>query len=130
MSARSQRIRQIFRYVLLGRCDHLRYALWVRAKGLDFSPVSVERLGLSNERAKHHAASGGVFLGDVLSEMDIPPGSRIIDLGCGKGSAMCTLARFPFDEVAGVELSAPMARIAQANWQKLGLKDLHVYIAN
>jgi SAM-dependent methyltransferase len=90
---------------------HARYAIWVRWNGLDFSTV-------------HDGASGGVFLADILKTLDIPKGSRIIDLGCGKGSAMCTMARFPFEEVAGVELSDALVRIAKINAAKLRLRNL------
>jgi ribosomal protein L11 methylase PrmA len=85
-----------------------RYAIWVKWNGLDFSPV-------------RDGASGGVFLAEVLKTLDIPKGSRIIDLGCGKGSAMCTMARFPFEEVAGVEVSDALVRVAKVNAAKLRL---------
>lgn len=111
----------LMRLILKGRFDYLRYAVWVRWKGLDFNYVSLERLGFSPSHSVHHSPSGGVFLSDVLKEIDIPPGSRVVDLGCGKGSALCTLAQFPFELVAGVELSVPLARAAEANARKLGL---------
>lgn len=130
MTGHFARIRQIFRYILTGRLDHLRYALWVRGKGLDFGRVSLDALGLNSDHSGPHSASGGVFLADVLRRIDIPPGSRVVDLGCGKGSAMCTLARFPFEEVAGVELSEPLARIAEANARKLRLKNLRIYVSD
>jgi tRNA1(Val) A37 N6-methylase TrmN6 len=129
MSRHFDKARQIARYVLNGRTDYLLYALWVRCMKLDFRHVSLETLGFSPDHSVHHAGSGGPFLADVLKKIDIPPGSRIVDLGCGKGSAMCTLARFPFEEVAGVELSEDLARIAEDNGRKLGLS-LRFYVAD
>jgi tRNA1(Val) A37 N6-methylase TrmN6 len=130
LPAQFNRARKFSRYLLQGRVDHFAYALWVRRKHLDFCRVSLAELGLSETRSVHHAASGGVFLSDVLRTMDIPPGSRVIDLGCGKASAMCTLARFPFEEVAGVELSPAMARIAELNLRKLNISTGRVYVAD
>jgi SAM-dependent methyltransferase len=38
-----------------------------------------------------------------------------VDLGCGKGRAVMMASEFGFREVVGVELHAPLARIAEAN---------------
>lgn len=38
-----------------------------------------------------------------------------VDLGCGKGRAVMMASQFGFREVVGVELHAPLARIAEAN---------------
>jgi 2-polyprenyl-3-methyl-5-hydroxy-6-metoxy-1,4-benzoquinol methylase len=124
------RVRRILHIMQMGRLDYLRYALWTRWKRLDFQKVPLEELGLSEEHAHQHTASGGAFLVEALNEVDIPSGSRVIDFGCGKGSAMCTLAKFPFAEVAGVELSEPMAAIARANGRKLALKKFRVYVSD
>jgi SAM-dependent methyltransferase len=129
-AASLDRIKRVIRYATSGRFDYYRYALWVRWKGLDFGPVPLAKLGLSYARSEHHSASGGVFLADVLQRIEIPPGSRVVDLGCGKGSAACTLAKFPFEEVAGVELSAPLVRIAEANARKLRLTNLSFYVSD
>ena len=102
------------------KAAHARYAIWVRWHGLDFSP----------ERMVHDGTSGGVFLADVLKTVDVPKGSRIIDLGSGKGSAMCTLATFPFEEVAGVELSDALVRVAKINAGKLRLRNLTFYASD
>lgn len=123
------RFRKLSKYLLNGRLDHVAYALWVRSNGLDFGPVSLANLCLSEARSVHHAPSGGAFLMDVLRQINIPPESRIVDIGCGKGSAMCTLARFPFEEVAGVELSQTMAVIGESNLRKLNLTS-RIYVAD
>jgi SAM-dependent methyltransferase len=126
----SQRVRRAARFVLEGRFDHLLYAMWVRWKGLDFRPVSLEQLGLSESRSVYHAASGGVFLADLLRRIEIARGSRALDLGCGKGSAVCTLARFSFDEVVGVDLSEELVRIAESNSRKLGLGQVRFCVSD
>ena len=40
---------------------------------------------------------------------------KILDVGCGKGSALRTFSRLGFEEVAGIELSEEIAAIAQSN---------------
>jgi SAM-dependent methyltransferase len=90
--------------------------------GLDFSHASVDSLGLDGQRCNEHAESGGPDLTRALKHTGIPEGSRIIDIGSGKGAATITMARLPFWEVAGVEISAPLVDAAMRNTAKLGLK--------
>ena len=60
------RMTRIIGSIVGGQCGSLCYSVWVRLKGLDFGPVSLEKLGLSNDRSVHHSASGGIFLYRVL----------------------------------------------------------------
>ncbi len=63
--------------------------------------------------------SGGPRLHDVLLSLDIQPTDRVLDVGCGKGSAMRTLLRAPFAEVAGLDLSATLIDTARRNFASL-----------
>ena len=110
---------------MTGRFDHILYALWVRLNRLDFANVSLEELGHSSERSVFHHTSGGADLAKVLRGLNIPRGSRALDLGSGKGGAVCTLAGFPFEEILGIELSARLIGIAEANIRTLNLKNVH-----
>ncbi len=118
------RIKRIIGLVAIGRFDCILWAIKVRAKGLDFSPVSLEDLGFSRERSVHHSASGGAYLRQVLRGLAIPKGSRALDLGSGKGAAACTMAEFSFEEVVGIELSERLVRIAESNIRRLNLKNV------
>jgi SAM-dependent methyltransferase len=118
-------VKRMMGMIFAGRFDYVAYTIWVHAKGLDFRPVSLEQLGLSAERSVHHSASGGAYLSSVLRRIGVPRGSRALDLGSGKGGAACTLARFPFEEVLGVELTEELIQIAEANVKRLGLQNTH-----
>lgn len=100
------------------------YALWIRWHGLDLTAQSCHELALPSDRAKGHAASGGPLLERVLNALAIPPGSRVVDLGSGKGGAAITLSRY-FAEVVGVELSPELVETAKANVRKLRLSNVH-----
>ena len=108
--------------VARGRIDLVWYALRSRFKGFDFASVSLEKLGLSPERSILHGNSGGPDLARVLKTITISPGSRLVDFGSGKGGAVLTLSEFPFAEIAGVELSADLIRIAEANVRRADLR--------
>ena len=93
------RAKRIMAMILAGQFSSLYYSAWVRLKRLDLGRATVEELGLSGAQAYHYGDSGGPLLAKVLRSLDIPPGSRIVDFGSGKGGALFTMARFPFAEV-------------------------------
>ena len=68
-----------------------------------------------------YSDSGGPDLARVIKALDVPVGSKAIDIGSGKGGAVITLSGFPFEEVVGVELPADLIRVAKANSTRLGL---------
>jgi hypothetical protein len=48
---------------------------------------------------------------------------NFVDLGCGKGRVVMMASEFPFRQVIGVELNAPLAKIAEENiaaWKAAG----------
>jgi SAM-dependent methyltransferase len=114
----------VVRRAITGDVAYLAYAAWTRLHRLDFAHTSLDHLGLSPERSNLHAASGGPDLARVLKRLGVPPGSRVLDLGSGKGSACVTLAAFPFSEVVGVECSRTLVEIAQANIARLRLSNV------
>lgn len=105
-----------------GEFAELRFQVMNRLRGVDLEYVTTEALGLPAERAHFHSQSGGGLIESTIRSLPIPPGSVALDLGSGKGGAMISLHRLPFDEVIGVELSADLVRIARANMERLGLR--------
>ena len=124
------RIKRLFVNILTGRFDSVWYALWTRLRGLDLGVVSLQELGLSPDRSKGHSNTGGPDLVRVFKSIEIPPGSRVVDLGSGKGGAIFSLSRFPFAEIVGVEISEELVRIANANTARLGLKNTSFYCSD
>jgi SAM-dependent methyltransferase len=110
-----QAVRYWFREVLGG----MAYRRRLKQLGIDISSVPLSRLGLDHSRAHNHANSGGPDLELVLRELGIGPEHSILDLGCGKGGALLTMARFPFRRIAGLDLSSEMISIARANMGRL-----------
>jgi 2-polyprenyl-3-methyl-5-hydroxy-6-metoxy-1,4-benzoquinol methylase len=79
-----------------------RYQLMMQARGIDLRQNSVEDPGLDQTRAEAHGSSGGPGLEVVLDALNISPEDSVLDLGCGKGGAMITMARWTFSRVDGV----------------------------
>ncbi len=115
-----------FREVLGG----IRHRRQLRRQGIDVSSVSLRRLGLSPFTAHNHAYSGGPDLERVLRDLPIGPGDAVLDLGCGKGGALLTLARFPFGKLAGLDLSEEMIEIARRNLAIAGRSDVELIVGD
>ncbi|MCZ2444293.1 MAG: class I SAM-dependent methyltransferase [Flavobacteriales bacterium] len=91
-----------------------------KLQGLDFlTMVEPEEVGLNPQTAYRSSPSGDKFLKHLLDDFKITLHDAIIDIGCGKGSAMRVMQKFPFDKVDGLELSSHIAEIAKRNFKKL-----------
>ena len=55
--------------------------------------------------------------------LDLPPGGRVLDLGCGKGGNAAHLARLGMDAV-GIDVSAQQLRAAEDRWGDMPGLDL------
>ena len=89
-------------------------------RGLDFMRViEAEEVGLDPVLSVHSSPSGDHHLVRTLKELAIQPSDTVLDIGCGKGSAMRVLLDFPFARVDGIELSSHIADIARANFKRL-----------
>lgn len=98
--------------------------------GVDLGSVSLRRLGFDPRSAHNHANSGGPDLEVVLRSLEITPSHAVLDLGCGKGGALLTLARFPFSRVVGLDLSPEMLDIARRNLDRMGLHTVELICAD
>jgi len=102
-----------------------------KLRGLDFSSIiSSEDVGLDPSLFHRSSPSGGKYLSDVIKDIDIIKYNSIIDIGCGKGSAIRAMINFPFKRVDGLEASKEIARIAINNFGKLEEKRTKIFICD
>jgi SAM-dependent methyltransferase len=102
--------------------------MWVR--GVDLRGVLTEDLGLDDRRSVMYWNSGGADLDAVFQTFDIAPHDSVMDLGCGKGGALITLARYPFAHVDGVEISAQLVEIARRNLSRLQINKPRIFCSD
>ena len=102
-----------------------------KLKGLDFlSPILAEDAGLDPTLSYTSAPSSNLFLKDVLSDFNISSTSSILDVGCGKGSAMRLMLEFPFGKVDGIEFSSHIANIAMQNFKRLKSTKSNIFVGD
>lgn len=77
--------------------------------------VMLEDLGLEGPDRFEYRPSPWRELKKVLPASEVGPDDVFIDLGCGMGRAVLLAARYPIKRAIGVELSADLTKIAQAN---------------
>ena len=94
---------------------------------LDLAYASQDELGISSHRSLAYANSGGPHLAGVLKTLSISPSDTALDIGCGKGGAILTLAKFPFARVDGLDLSERAVSIAKENLRKMGIENSTIY---
>lgn len=105
----------------LNEWRYICYLIDIRRRGMDLGFESMESLGLPAKRAKVYSDSGGPDLETVLRSLPVSPEDRILDLGCGKGGAMLTMARAGFHSMGGVDLSPRLLAVARANLNRAGV---------
>lgn len=107
-------------------------AAWTQIRVTVARRLGERRLGLDTEGSIESRALGcdepqsfgyqpipHLCLEAALDRIDAGRDDVFLDLGCGKGRALLTAARWPFQRVIGVELSAELSRVAERNLQRL-----------
>jgi hypothetical protein len=105
-----------------------RQYLWQRRfkkKGFDLDYVSCEDLQYL-EFYYHYAPTPGPELARVLHALHVGQDDSIIDIGCGKGGTLITMASFPFKKIAGLEMSMDLAKTAEANLARAGINRVQI----
>jgi SAM-dependent methyltransferase len=102
-----------------------------RLRGLDFlTVIQSEDVGLDPKLSHWSSPSGDKNLKSLFTDMNITEKDLIIDVGCGKGSAMRTMLKFPFERVDGIEISDIIVTIAKRNFKRLKKIRGNVFNAN
>lgn len=109
---------------------YLPYQLKMKCRGLDLGWQGVRDSGLSEERSHWHSNSGGPDLDALLKHLPILRADTALDIGCGKGGAILTLAQYPFGRVDGVEISPDLARIARRNLSRMRITNSTIFCSD
>lgn len=79
---------------------------------------SLEKKGIDIEHATIYMPVSYDLLEEVMhaaQELAVKPGTRLLDIGCGKGRALCVAAHYGFTKLTGIDFAAALANAAAAN---------------
>ena len=96
--------------------------------GYDFlTTVSQEELGLDPKKFVRCSPSGNKYLANVLNKLEINESDSIMDIGCGKGSVLRILTKYPFRKICGIEVSDTLTIICKKNMKKINDKRVTIF---
>ncbi len=102
-----------------------------RLRGLDFlEVVGADQHGFDPDLVHHSAPSGGGDLVRIFKDLDVAPSARLLDIGCGRGSAIRAILKLPFQQVDGLELIPELAAIAKNNFRLLKAHRTSIHLAD
>ena len=120
-----------FRDISIGGFNRKFKIIIERLRGVDFrGALFPNELGLDSDMVNRSSPSGDKYLKNVIKNIGVTANDSIIDVGCGKGSTMRMMLKFPFKVVDGIELSEYIANIAKQNFKKLRVKRSCVFVCD
>jgi SAM-dependent methyltransferase len=75
----------------------------------------LEAVGISTEHATLYMPVSYDVLEDVFAKVDLSGRRHFVDIGCGKGRALCMAAHHGFGRVTGIDFSARLCAAAEEN---------------
>lgn len=115
---RSEQLQNFVRLVTHFDWKGILYRFERRWHKLNLAPIEDGSLDVPG--GKPYVNSGGPVLEAALHKLTITSEDSILDIGCGKGGAMLTLAKSAFSRVDGVELSPELVQIGNMNLKRAG----------
>ncbi len=125
-----KRIIRLIRRLIGGDGKQVLYDVYLKLRNIDVGEVSNEAIGISRDIGSRHQTSGGPYLDFVLKNLPINQNDSIIDIGCGKGGALITLSKYPFQSVDGLDISDELISIAKSNLKKLKINKVKLFQSN
>jgi len=90
--------------------------------------IKESELGIPLELTpKAYMPGGSIYLSRVLKKLKINENDSGIDLGCGLGSVMFYMAKFPFKRISGIEFSYELSEGCKNNLEKLNDSRLNLF---
>jgi protein-L-isoaspartate O-methyltransferase len=110
-------LRRYFRYFIF----ILRIYFYEKPRGLDFYARDLTLLKSSNHKYHGYSVSPKKYLKKIFSSIHISDRNSFLDIGCGKGYVLSFAAKYPFEEIAGFDISPDLIQTAKKNISRLNL---------
>lgn len=96
----------------LTRLDNL---VWERRLGIS----TRGRVDVEHFDSVHYATCNYSTIFSILDHLELGPSDVFVDVGSGKGRVLCCAARYPVQQVAGVDLSDDFCNAARENAKRM-----------
>jgi SAM-dependent methyltransferase len=91
--------------------------------------INLEKMGIDTTHATLYMPVNFALLEEAFKQLNLKPlnpsspaGRHFLDLGCGKGRALCMAAHHGFTKVTGLDFSRPLCEMAKENLAKTKLQ--------
>jgi tRNA A58 N-methylase Trm61 len=111
-------LRRYTRYLLF----IFRIYIYEKPRGLDFYARDLTLCKNTNSRYHGYSVTPVSFLKTIFSALEISKFSNFLDIGCGKGFVLTYAAKYPFNNIAGFDVSSDLVQIAKNNISLLNLQ--------
>lgn len=81
--------------------------------------TSLEKKGIDISSAKMYMPASYDLLEEIFKEAEVPGKKHFIDIGCGKGRALCVAAFQGVKKLTGIEISFSLCKAAEGNLAKI-----------
>jgi SAM-dependent methyltransferase len=88
--------------------------------------IKLEELGVDISHSTIYMPVNYYLLEEIFQQLPASPRNHFLDMGCGKGRALCVAAHNGFNKVTGIDLSKDLCEIATKNLNHTNLKFLHL----
>ncbi|MEO6540228.1 MAG: class I SAM-dependent methyltransferase [Ferruginibacter sp.] len=75
----------------------------------------LDELGIDTSHATIYMPVSFYLLEEIFKQLPSAPRNHFLDIGCGKGRALCMAAHHGFGQVTGLDFSKDLCEIAKAN---------------
>ncbi|MEO7308030.1 MAG: methyltransferase domain-containing protein [Ferruginibacter sp.] len=75
----------------------------------------LDKLGIDTTHATIYMPVSFLLIEEILQQLPLAPRNHFLDIGCGKGRALCIAAHHGFSKVTGLDFSKDLCEIAKAN---------------
>lgn len=90
--------------------------------GYNSNEDAPELQGLDSKKIYRSTPSGFLYLGKLLRRNKWISKQAVLDIGCGKGSAMRKFHKHGFKRVAGIEINEHIFNICRRNFDKINME--------
>lgn len=94
-----------------------------KTRGLDFSMRDIHLIKETDGKMHGYCKATEAHVRSIFLQIDFDRFNKLLDIGCGKGAVLREATKYPFKKIDGVDIDGRLVKIANKNFEILGLAD-------